>query len=282
MAVVLDSNQIGIFCDIAQKQSRLLSLDLILPPNVLLELILWKKQSSLKHLYALRPSIGMQIGDVMSAIADSNEDEIRSFRPFPSPSTPNSNLYEELVNALKSPSNSQCHWAAAWKRKNRDFCGYMKERALDFRKHIRDKTSSGIMKGSYKVASFGEAFNAFGSGANSFIGSLVTATVSKGGERHVAITDPDMLYDAVMANQFVGGLFKIILFYILSFSRMWDHSNRSNNFDPSTDRDDWTDMTIPLYAAPGDTVLTQDTKLCAAIRTVYGTGNMIIKKAGDL
>ena len=30
---------------------------------------------------------------------------------------------------------------------------------------------------------------------------------------------------------------------------------------------------MPLYAAPGDTILTQDTKVCNAIATVYGTGS---------
>jgi len=249
---------------------------------VLAELILWKKETSLKHLYALRPKVGLHVGDVMSAIASSNEDEIRGLRPFPSPSTVNSELYEELVNALKGPSHLQCQWAADWKAKNRDFGGLMKESALDFRKHIRDKTSAGIIQGTYKVASIEDAFDAFGKGAHSFVGSIVTATVSEGGKRQVAITAPDKLYDAVIANPFVGGLFKVILFYILSFSRMWDHNNRSHNFDPSTDRDDWTDMTIPLYAAPGDTILTQDTKLCDAIATVYGTENLIVKKAADL
>jgi len=63
---------------------------------------------------------------------------------------------------------------------------------------------------------------------------------------------------------------------------MWDYNHQYLNFDPTSDRDDWTDMTVPLYAAPGDTILTQDKKLCDAISTVYGTTNLIVKKTSDL
>lgn len=282
MAIVLDTNQVGILCDRVQKESSLLSLDVTLPPNVLAELILWRKRTSINQLYALRPRVGLHLGDVMSVIASSNEDEIRAFRPFPLPTTSNSKLYDELLNALKCPTHLQHQWATDRKAKNKDFCGLMKKKALDFRELIRDKKSAGIIQNTYRIASIEDAFSAFGKGSQSFVGSIVNASVSEGGKRQVAITDPEKLYDAVMANPFVGGLFKTILFYILSYSRMWDHNNRNHNFDPTPDRDDWTDMTVPLYAALGDTILTQDTKLCDAIATVYGTGNLIVKKAADL
>jgi hypothetical protein len=218
----------------------------------------------------------------MSALASGNEDEIRAFRPFPSPTTVNSELYDELVNALKGPSNLQHQWATDLKAKNKAFGELMKKNALDFRKHIRNKTSAGIIRDTYKFASIGDAFDAFGKGAYSFVGSIVISTVSGGGNGQVAITDPEKLYDTVMANPFVGGLFKTILFYILSYSRMWDHDHQRLNFDPTADRDDWVDMTVPLYAASGDTILTQDIKLSDAIATVYGTGNLTVRKAADL
>ncbi len=282
MAIVLDTNQAGIFCDRLGKEPRLLSRDVTLPPNVLAELILWRKQAVLNHLYALKPRVGLALGDVTSTLARCNDGEIRAFRPFPSPTTVGSELYDELVNAFKGPSHFQHQWATNLKAKNKAFGGLMKNCALDFRKHIRDKTSAGSIQGTYRFASITDAFDAFGKGAQSFVGSVVNGGVSEGGKREVTITDPDKLYDAVMANPFVGGLFKMILFYILSYSRMWDHDHRNLNFDPAANRDDWTDMTIPLYAAPGDTILTQDTMFCDAIATVYGTGNLIVKKAADL
>ena len=282
MAIILDTNQVGILCDRLGKEPQLLSLEVILPPNVLVELILWGKQTSLNYLYTLRPRVGLHLGDVMSALSSGNEDEIGAFRPFPLPTTVNSELYDELLNALNSPSRLQRQWATDWKVKKNDFGGLMKKCALDFRKHIRDKTSAGIIQGTHKFGSIDDAFDAVGKGAHSFVGSIVNSFVSEGGKHQVVITDPDKLYDAVMANPFVGGLFKIILFYILSYSRMWDHNHRNLNFDPTTDRDDWTDMTVPLYAAAGDTILTQDTELCNAITTVYGKGNLIVQKAADL
>ena len=63
---------------------------------------------------------------------------------------------------------------------------------------------------------------------------------------------------------------------------MWDQNHQKLNFDPTADRDDWTDITVPFYAAPGDIILTQDNKLCNAIASVYGTGNLIVKKASGL
>jgi hypothetical protein len=282
MAIVLDSNQAGRFCDRVQKESRLLSLDVTIPPNVLAELILWRKQPSLSQLYALRPKVGLHLGDVTSTLARSNEDEVHAFRPFPSPTTVNSERYDEIVNALKGPSPQHRQWATDLKAKNKAFCGLMKKWALDFRKQLRDKISAGMIQDTPKIVSIEDGLNTTGMGAQGFIGSIVISTVSGGGNGQVAITDPEKLCDAVMANPFVGGLFKTILFYILSYSRMWDHNHRHLNFDPTADRDDWVDMTVPLYAAPGDTILTQDAKLSDAIATVYGTGNLIVKKAADL
>jgi hypothetical protein len=282
LAIILDSNQAGKFCDRVQKESKLLSLDVTLPPNVLAELILWRKQPSLSQLYALRPRVGFHLGDVMSTLARSNEDEVLAFQPFPSSTTINSELYDDLVNALKGPSPQQHQWATEYKAKNKIFCGLMRKKALNFRKLLKEKISAGMIQGDPKIVSIEDALNKLGVGANSFVGNIVNSTISEGGKRQVNIIDPEKLYHAVMANTFVGGLYKTILFYILSYSRIWDHEYKHLNFDPTAKRDDWVDMTIPLYAAPGDTILTQDNKLTDAIATVYGEGNLIVKKAEDL
>ena len=282
MAIVLDSNQVPILCDQLSKKPQLSSLDVILPPHVLAELILWGNQECLNKLYTLRPRIGLDHVHVMSALASCNEDEIRTFRPFPSSTTGYLELYEQLVNALTGPSQRHHQWATDLKATNKDFCGQVKKSALDFRKHILDEISTGKIQKAYKVTSIEDAMDAFGKGPHSFIGSVVSATISEGGKRQIVINDRNNLYDAVMANPFFSGLFKIILFYYMSYSRMWDHNHQKLNFDPTVDRDDWTDITVPLYATTGDTILTQDKKLCNAITSVYGTGNLIIKKASDL
>jgi hypothetical protein len=281
MAIVLDSNQVGIFCDRVQKEPELLLLDITLPPNVLAELILWKNKTLLYQLCALKPRVGLSLGDIVSAIASSNQDEIRAFRPFPSHTTVHPELYDELVNAIKNPSDLQQQWAIEKKKKNKDFCGQMKDFAKIFRKQIHDNKAAGIIQGTHRCASMEEAWNAFGKGSKSFIGSIVSATIFDS-KLHVAITDPEKRHNAVMANPFIGGFYRMMLFYTLSYSRMWDHNHQNLNFDPESNRDDWTDMTIPLYAAPGDTILTQDTKLFNAIGIVYGSENILIKKAVDL
>jgi len=190
MTIVIDSNQIGILCDRLGKETQLLSLDVILPPHVLAESILWGNQMCLNLLYTLRPRIGLDPVHVMSALASCNEKEIHAFKPFPSSTMRNSKLYDQLVNALNGPSQRHHQWATKLKATNKDFCGRIKKSALDFRKYIRDEISAGNIQGAYKVASIQEAFDAFGKGSNSFIGSVVNASLSDGGKRKVVINDP--------------------------------------------------------------------------------------------
>jgi len=283
MAIVFDSNQAGLFCNKAQKNPRLLSFDIALPPNVLAELILWGKEPQLSQIYDLKPKIGLHLGDVATTLAKSNEDEIKAFRPFPSSATFSSELYGELMNALRAPSPQQRQWAIDFKKKNKSFCDKMKKKALVFRQILNDKKSKGIIRGNFKVESITAAFDAFGKGAQSFIGSIVASFIGGGGGTYQsAIKDPEKLYGAVMANPFVCGFFKTVLFYILSYSRLWDHAHQYLNFDPSSDRDDWVDMTVPLYASTGDIILTDDKKLKNAISTVYVNSNVIAKKVADL
>jgi len=52
---------------------------------------------------------------------------------IPSPTTETSKLYDQLVKALKGPSQRHHQWASALKATNKDFGGRMKKSALDFR-----------------------------------------------------------------------------------------------------------------------------------------------------
>jgi len=99
---------------------------------------------------------------------------------------------------------------------------------------------------------------------------MVVNWVRNGGKRRCLIADQDDLYNAVMGSQHLGNFFKTILYYLISSSRAWQ--DQGHNFDPSDQRDDWTDITLPLYAARGDLILTDDKKLRNAVAMIEPSG----------
>jgi trehalose/maltose hydrolase-like predicted phosphorylase len=93
-------------------------------------------------------------------------------------------------------------------------------------------------------------------------------SVSENGQRPVAVANPDELYAAVMQNPYLSRFFKTMLYYTISFSRAWDDTHQEHNFDPEEKRDDWTDITVPLYASSGDLIVTADKKLRGAVAMI--------------
>jgi hypothetical protein len=144
----------------------------------------------------------------------------------------------------------------------------MRSIAKSFRKQIKDMVAKGTFSKVPKFSSFDEIMKAVGSGVDSFLSSVVLDSISDNGRRPVAVTNPDELYAAVMQNPYLSRFFKTLLYYTISFSRAWDDEHQAHNFDPEEKRDDWTDMTVTLYAGPGDLIVTEDKKLCGAVTMV--------------
>jgi hypothetical protein len=78
-----------------------------------------------------------------------------------------------------------------------------------------------------------------------------------------------------MENVHLSTGFKALLFYILSWSRLW--ADQTLNYDPASNRDDWTDLTVAFYAADGDTVVTEDRYLQRAIKTIEPSGRILVR-----
>jgi len=124
--------------------------------------------------------------------------------------------------------------------------------------------------------------NTVGIGASSFLGSVAIDSISENGQRSVIVDDPGELYVTVMQNPYLSRFFKTILYYIISFSRAWDHTCRAHNFDPEEKRDDWTDITVPLYVSSGDLIVTTDKKLRGAVARVDFNGEVRTALAKEL
>ncbi len=241
--------------------SRALS-EIALAPYVLAEILLrGNPEPTLTRLRAFTVRYGLEPVKALETVATLTETEIMAFEPF---AVPGSATYEAFRTALYDPSPQHVEWAHRVKADNLSFCGLMFERAQCFRRKLRERKIQNP-----RFEDMAEALLQAGTSATSFLGSLVLSSISNDFCRKLAVREPDLLYGAVIRKQYLGRFFKTIFYFVLSFSRLW--KDQVHNFDPSAGRDDWTDITLPLYAGDGDVILTADTKLRNAIKVIEPT-----------
>jgi len=235
--LVMDSNQLSPFL---ARASQLRShpqvtlalyvlTEILLRPRVIVEEVLQK----LSHFNVL---IGLEPRHVMQQVATLSEKEIISFVPF-----------RHALRLPLNPSAANISQAREIKDRHRAFGGIMSTRAKEARRQFRDRAIKP------ELSTLSDALEI------PFLKSLAFGAVSSHGTP--TLTE-DVLYNSVMRNQYLSKFFKTILFYMISYTRGWE--NEDHNFDPSY-HDDWTDITLPLYAGDEDIVLTADTKLRNAI-----------------
>lgn len=193
----------------------------------------------------------------MTEIAGLDEKGIASFLP-----------YDKSLELPVTVGQQDVSTAQTIKTRNRAFGNTMFSCAKLFRKRLREE---GLK---HKFSSLSEALNL------SFLQSLVFESVSNKNSRTPLVSDQKSLYLAVMDNRYLSRYFKMILYYVISYSRAW--ADQAHNFDPSSTRDDWTDITLPLYAADGDIILTADNKLRTAIRMIEPSGAVLVKGVQEL
>ena len=231
--------------------------EIALAPYVLAEVLhRGNPEPTLARLREFDVRYGLEPVEVLETVAKSTETEIVTFEPFAVPGSPS---YEALKAALYEPSTCHVEWAREVKSRNRNFCSLMFERAKFFRKKLREWDLH-----KEKFSDLSEVLTKL-----TFPLSLVVSSISNDPLRKTVVSDEGLLYYAVMRNQYLARFFKTILYYVLSFSRAWRDQN--HNFDPSVKRDDWTDLTLPLYAANGDIIMTADRKLRNAIKVIEPT-----------
>ena len=233
-----------------------------IPSFVLAELLLLDHPKPRLKLSAFKTRVGLPPVEVTEQLARLHVSEIVAFQPFPETQAP----YQiQLASMLSNPTSSHRRWAETCKKSNRNFGRRMQVTSKNFRNLIKDMVAKGTFPEVPKFNDFEMLMNTVGIGAGSFLGSLVIDSISENGQRSVVVADPDELYVAVMQNPYLSRFFKTMLFYIISFSRSWDNTRQEHNFDPEEKRDDWTDITVPLYANSGDLIVTADKKLRGAM-----------------
>ncbi len=275
MRIVVDTNQAYKLPGGPNATKARLSVEgITLAPYVLGEILLRTKPqptlTALRNFADIR--LGLEVGHVMEKVAGLTETEIVSFEPFSLPSSPEYNLFMQV---LTNPSPQIVGRAKQIKNNNRAFCGKMYNLSERFRTKVQN-----LRLKAPKYCDMNQALVNHGAEAQSFLGSLVVSSISNGSQRSVTVKDPELLYQAVMRNHHLARFFKTILYYTLSFARVW--RPQIHNFDPNTNRDDWTDITLPLYASDGDIILTADAKLRNAIRMVNPCGVVVAKSVKEL
>jgi hypothetical protein len=261
MRIVIDSNQLSPFLGTTDLPRMAHRQGITLAPYVFAEMLLHPHAGQLlRQLRSFDVLVGLEPSDVMVELSRLDERGIVTFTPYNPIFTLPTNLCEQDISLAQSIKAS-----------NRAFADTMSSSALLFRKRLRDE---GLRR---KFSDFSETLGLLES---SFIKSLVFGSVSNGNSRPLMVPDEDSLYIAVMHNRHLSRHFRMIFYYVISYSRLW--ANQTHNFDPSSNIDDWTDITLPLYAADGDIILTADKKLQTAIRTVEPSDAIHVKTVQEL
>ncbi len=246
-----------------------------LSPYVLSEILLRTNPNpTFELLRTFDIRVGLDTLDVMSQLARLSAREIRAFKPFHVPGQRYHQDYRALEEALYNPGNAHVAWAREIKGLHLEYCGSLVKSAQLFRKHLRESEIA-----DRKFSTFEEAFAELASTPESFIGSVIVGAVANDGKRSVQ-TQPGELFEAVLANQYLARFFRVQMAYYISISRCW--IDQDLNFDPSRERDDMTDVTLPLYAGDGDVIVTNDTKLSLLVRLIEPEGRVTTCKASDI
>jgi len=246
-----------------------------LSPYVLAEILLrGNPEPTLQRLRPLDIRLGLKIPDVLEQLARIRPPQIIAFEPFYVPGQSDPQDYGEILDALNGPRPEHIRWAQYIKDSHFEYCGSLVEPSKRLRQLLRDRG-----KGKSKISGFEEAFSGLASTPDSFLGSVVVGSVTLNGARP-AQAPPAELLDAVLANQYVGRYFRMRLAYHVSISRGW--ADQQFNFDPSPERDDMTDIALPLYAADGDIIVTADTTLNKLIALTEPEGRITVCKADEI
>jgi hypothetical protein len=281
MWIVIDTNQTeSLPAELSKSGATPSAEGISIPAFVLAELLLYHPAPRLK-LLAFKTRVGLTPFEVMNQLARFQAAEIISFKPFRSTQSP---YQDQLTSILRDSTPSHKQWAKTCKESNRQFSGRMQRASTGFRHMIGDMVAKKVLPEAPKFSDFEMLMNAPGIslGTSSFLGSMVINLISDGGQRAVAVTDPDELYAAVMQNPYLSRFFKTILYYVISYSQAWDHTSQVHNFGPGEKRDDWTDIAIPLYAGSKDIIVTADKKLKGAVAMVDPNGDVRTVLAKEL
>lgn len=257
MRCAIDANQIA---ELA-RPSRLTpeekrEITLALPPLVWEEYLLRSRpQQGLRELASYNIRFGIGVWDALESVRLLTDAQIRGFEPFV---PKNSSLQKKLLADLRNCDQSMITLAqenkALRKLDNRQIATTVRANA----KNERDARSRG--ESLALIEDMKDINECLRVSRNAFVGAgepLLSAESNR-----ATSTDPlesfRPLPDAALENPYLARFFRMFSAQISAFQGMW--ANKDLNITASENRNDFTDMSLALYANDGDIILTNDAK----------------------
>lgn len=270
MRVVIDTNEVASVVrtsGLSALQTQ--QITVVLPPLVWAEIVLspYHKQR-LSALAEYNLMFGMDLHEVHAHLSCLSEEQIASFDPVISP---NSVCHGRLMLSMLQSPDELIDQARRLKNDAAEGMAHMATHIQHLNKNYKDAKSRGQLPAAQKFDTIDDAMEAIGKGLET---KLLHDVTSDGG-RSMRASSAESLYQAVMSNMYLGRFMRLLVCVHVGYGHLW--MDEKLNIDPSANRNDYTDMTIGLYAGHGDTIVTRDTKLGNAIRHIDPQGKTTVK-----
>lgn len=272
--VVIDTNQaIRMTASLISHQCAEIE-GITLSPLVLSELLRSDNRKPIENLAHFPVRLGMLPGRVMRCVASLRRSQIVAFSPFYNRTS------QEVQRFLLDLPAQKVQKFVAEATKHIKNNGTLLE---SVRQEVRERLKSrGYNRRVFKPDGFAEALQKLATGPDNVIERLLMQSVSGNGTSSVR-TGPHALYTGAMENPYLRHYFRTFLWYELSYQQVWGKQYSDWNLSSmNKKKNDWTDMTLSLYAAPGDIILTAEGTVRKAVLAVNPDGAIRTALAKDL
>jgi hypothetical protein len=273
MRLILDTNQVSAFVrgngGVAPSRS---AGTVILAPAVMAEVCLSEfPQERLQRLsrYSLR--FGLEYPEIMSEVARLTEKQIRTFDPLVLAGTARHELYR--VELMKPPLQRAKSYIDGCRRILKD----KRSRLAQFRRANTDALSRGERMEECKgITDIQHAMSMFARDVDMPIPAGIVRSVVHAGGGSMRANTFSGLWQAILKNPQLLRFYRAMLALHLGYGHAWKDDRL--NIDPSERRNDITDILLLLYAADGDTILTEDKKLTRLLRCIDVESRVVARK----
>jgi hypothetical protein len=261
MRFVVDTNQIeSIAKSEISQQSRLI---LIISPWIWHEFILQQRlMHCLTALAQYNLAFGMHYSHIIDRLCCLNENEIREFEPiYPVDSEP----HFILRGVFNSPSPEHFQYAKKLYHDAQDdkkkWLSWLEER----KKEYRDAISRGENIKAAEFSSIEEVDSYFISGENAKWRQMLIRDITDR-YKNIRASSVNSLYNAVLENPCMHRFFRLHVTFVVAYADSWSTKIKNSIGDLQANRNDAPDLMLGLYAADGDTILTNDKRFQRAFR----------------
>lgn len=270
MRIVIDTNEAAALArSTAQGALNRKRITVVLPPLVWAEILLspYHKQR-LSALAEYDLMFGIDLHEVYEHLSCLSEEQITSFDPVISP---NSVRHEKLLLSLLQSPDELIDQARRLKNKAAAGMANTAAHIQAFNKIYKDAQSRGQLTTAQKFVTIDDAMQTIGK----WLETQLVSDVTSDGGRPMRTASAESLYRAVLSNMYLDRFMRLLVCQHVGYGHAWH--DETLNIDPSANRNDYTDMTIGLYAGDGDIIVTRDTILRNAIRHIDPQGQVTVK-----